>query len=205
MPAGSADDEEAWLDDEDVATQLNAYAAVRRGHHLVMPFTGERFSISGFTMTDMDYLSRQDIVFLSQLGFPSYSTGNVAEFQEQNSGMHTISHSCMTAESLTQRLLDHRIKEIVDVRSNPVSARYPHFCRETDLFRYNGIPYVRSLSWGTALKGALKHCLRQRTLSPPCRELIISRVDDEYHRVAMLCAESIIGSDAIGTGSQRAS
>ncbi|OLQ02134.1 Ras-related protein Rab-11A [Symbiodinium microadriaticum] len=82
MPAGSADDEEAWFDDEDVATRLKAYAAVRRGHH-VMPFTGERFSISGFTMTDMDYLSRQDIVFLSQLGFPSYSTGNVAELQAQ--------------------------------------------------------------------------------------------------------------------------
>ena len=28
MPAGSADDEEVWLDDEDVAVQLNAYAAV---------------------------------------------------------------------------------------------------------------------------------------------------------------------------------
>ena len=28
MPAGSADDEEVWLDDEGIAMQLNAYAAV---------------------------------------------------------------------------------------------------------------------------------------------------------------------------------
>ena len=28
MPAGSAEDEEVWLDDKDVAMQLNAYAAV---------------------------------------------------------------------------------------------------------------------------------------------------------------------------------
>ena len=69
-----------------LGTMYNTRNFVQRDNpkeiHLVMPFTGERFSISGFTMTDTDKLSPQDKVFLSQLGFPSYSTGSVAELQE---------------------------------------------------------------------------------------------------------------------------
>ena len=105
-----------------LGTMYNTRNFVQRDNpkeiHLVMPFVGERFSISGFTMTDTDKLSPQDKVFLSQLGFPSYSTGSVAELQEQDSRLHTRGDSCMTAESFTQRLLYHRIKEIVDVRSD---------------------------------------------------------------------------------------
>ena len=49
-----------------------------------MPFKGTRYSIAGFTMTDMDMgkLSSQDIPFLSQLGFPSSAAGAVEDPQE---------------------------------------------------------------------------------------------------------------------------
>ena len=44
--------------------------------HLVMPHQGTRFSISGFTMSDMSKLDQRDLDFLAQLEFPHY-TGSV--------------------------------------------------------------------------------------------------------------------------------
>ena len=38
-----------------------------------MLYLGFRYSISGFTLTDMGKLTQQDLDFLSQLGFPSYA------------------------------------------------------------------------------------------------------------------------------------
>ena len=40
--------------------------------HLVMPHQGTRFSISGFTMSDMNKLDQRDRDFLAQLEFPHY-------------------------------------------------------------------------------------------------------------------------------------
>ena len=47
--------------------------------HLVMPHQGTRYSVSGFTMSDMSKLTQQDLDLLARTGFPSYAETAVPE------------------------------------------------------------------------------------------------------------------------------
>jgi uncharacterized protein (DUF488 family) len=45
----------------------------------------------------------------------------------EENDVFTIGHSSMQAEEFTGLLSDHDIKLLIDVRSQPVSGRFPHF------------------------------------------------------------------------------
>ena len=59
---------------------------------MVMPFQGTRYSISGFTMTDVGKLTQQDLDFLSQLEFPFYADSAVPEALQVLEAPEPVAH-----------------------------------------------------------------------------------------------------------------
>ena len=60
--------------------------------HLVMPHQGTRYSISGFTMSDMGKLAQHDLDFLAQLEFPFYSDNAVPEPPPVSETPESVAH-----------------------------------------------------------------------------------------------------------------
>jgi uncharacterized protein (DUF488 family) len=58
--------------------------------------------------------------------------------------IYTIGHSSQSIESFIAQLRCHNVEAVVDVRSQPYSARFPHFSREPALgsLKAAGIHYV---------------------------------------------------------------
>jgi uncharacterized protein (DUF488 family) len=58
--------------------------------------------------------------------------------------IHSIGHSNRSIDELTAALEEYGIETLADVRSYPVSKRYPHFSREalSDALAAHGIKYV---------------------------------------------------------------
>ena len=69
-----------------------------------------------------------------------------------------MGHSDLSAEDFVQRLLERNIKETVDAKSNPVSARLPLFCRYSfaRLCSDSGIAYMHSPELGNRTRGGIK-------------------------------------------------
>lgn len=110
----------------------------------------------------------------------------------------TIGHSTQSTEQFVQRLQDHGITAVADVRSTPYSRRNPQFNREelSQALKANGIRYVflgkelgaRSDDECCYREGKMQYSLLAKT------DLFnsgIARVAEgaETYKIALMCAE----------------
>ena len=95
---------------------------------MVAPYTGERYGISAY-VSELGKLTQEDSQLLSDLGYPIYKDAP-RSFGKKTDGIYSIRHSDLPIHSFLERLVEHGINEVVDVRSDPHSARYPHYNRE---------------------------------------------------------------------------
>ena len=96
---------------------------------MVAPYTGEHYSISAYTVSDLGKLTQEDIQLLSDLGYPIYKDAP-RSFGKMTDGIYSIGHSDLPINTFLERLIEHGISEVMDVRSDPHSARSPHYNRE---------------------------------------------------------------------------
>ena len=112
--------------------------------------------------------------------------------------IYTVGHGLLAMEELLRNLATHKVTAVVDVRSQPFSARAPHFNREPlgNALEKAGITYV----WmGRALGGRPPDDLRTASGAPdyermsqePSTALALDKVADAAtrRRVALLCSE----------------
>ena len=92
--------------------------------HLVMPHEGTRFSISGFTMTDMSKLNPCDLDFLAQLEFPHYTAS--VETEAPALASHHTSEQVVwesSPEEKTQESATAHMASLIDYHRAPVATQ----------------------------------------------------------------------------------
>src|SRR5437588_3037450 len=113
--------------------------------------------------------------------------------------LYTVGHGLLSGETLIANLSRHGIDLVVDVRSQPVSTRAPHFNRELlkRALEASGISYA----WmGQALGGRPPSRLRTRAGAPDYERMAqepatVSALDRlagaaASRKIALLCSES---------------
>lgn len=119
--------------------------------------------------------------------------------------IYTVGHSNRTLEELIGLLQEHQIRVLADVRSFPVSTRFPHFAKE-NLERRLPEANVDYCWLGRELGGFRKRknpaSLHTAILSPGFRNYADHTASEDFHRgleelkrlaencrVALMCAE----------------
>ena len=119
--------------------------------------------------------------------------------------VYTIGHSTRTAEELVALLQAHRITQLADVRTFPMSRRLPHFNREplAALLREHGIGYRHLPALGgrrkprpDSLNGAWQHESFRGYADHMATSEFAAGLDDllQYAAqapTAMMCAEAV--------------
>ena len=158
--------------------------------HMVAPYTGERFSISAYTVSDLGKLTGEDIQLLSDLGYPIYNDAP-RTFGKKGDGIYSIGHSDLSIQTFLERLTEHGISDLIDVRSDPHSARYPHYNREelaaTCFSR--GIVYTHAPELGNRNHGGIQANL-QTGRGKETIARITGEAHDTYHRIVIFCSEA---------------
>jgi uncharacterized protein (DUF488 family) len=112
--------------------------------------------------------------------------------------IYTIGHSSQSMEAFTAQLQRHNVEVVVDVRSRPYSARFPHFSREPALrsLKAAGIHYV-FLGRELGARREEPQCyvdgraIYDRIAKLPAFMAGIERVlaGAQNYRIALMCAE----------------
>lgn len=115
------------------------------------------------------------------------------------STVYTVGHGLLTREALVANLRRHEIELVVDVRSQPMSTRAPHFNRDAlrEALEVAGIAYA----WmGRALGGRPPVHLRtasgvpnyERMAAEPTTADALDQLADVVatRRIALMCSES---------------
>ena len=113
--------------------------------------------------------------------------------------IYTVGHGLLSQEALISNLLHHDIELVVDVRSQPMSTRAPHFNRDAlrEALEAAGIAYA----WkGGALGGRPPHHLRTTSGAPDYERMAVETATADAidqlaeaavsRRIALLCSES---------------
>lgn len=113
--------------------------------------------------------------------------------------IYTVGHGLLTQEALITNLLHHEIELLVDVRSQPMSTRAPHFNRDAlrEALEAAGIAYA----WkGRALGGRPAEHLRTTSGAPDYERMAVESTTADAidqlaeaavsRRIALLCSES---------------
>ena len=106
-------------------------------------------------------------------------------------GIYSIGHSDLSIQTFLERLTEHGISDLIDVRSNPHSARYPHYNREelaaTCFSR--GIVYTHAPELGNRNHGSIQANL-QTGRGKETIARITGEAHDTYHRIVIFCSEA---------------
>ena len=158
--------------------------------HMVEPYVGERYSVSAYTVSDLGKLSREDIQLLSDLGYPIYRDAPRA-FGRRSDGIYSIGHSNLDIVTFIERLEECGIKEVVDARSDPHSARFPHYNREelSAICFTRGIIYSHAPELGNRNHGGIEANLQTESGKATLAR-IANEANDSYHRIVLLCSEA---------------
>ena len=97
--------------------------------HLVMPHQGVRYSVSGFTMSDMSKLTQQDLDFLARTGFPSYAETAVPEVSMVADAPEPTTHTPeqvvweTSPEERSQEDATAYMASLIDYHKSPVATQ----------------------------------------------------------------------------------
>ena len=120
--------------------------------------------------------------------------------------LYTIGHSTRSFSEFIETLQAHSIKTLVDIRSIPMSRRFPHFNRDSlqQSLPQNGIRYLWMKELGgrrkktlqdspnIALRSASFRNYADHMLGPEFRQAITELVDlAEDSKTAYMCAEKV--------------
>ena len=97
--------------------------------HLVMPHQGTRYSVSGFTMSDMSKLTQQDLDLLARTGFPSYAETAVPEVSMVAEAPESTTHTPeqvvweTSPEERSQEDATAYMASLIDYHKSPVATQ----------------------------------------------------------------------------------
>jgi len=128
------------------------------------------------------------------------------EFSKPVATLYTIGHSTRTFTEFLEALQAHSIRTLIDIRSIPMSRRFPHFNRDSleQSLPENGIRYIWMKELGGRRKKTLDESPNVALRSPSFRNYADHMLSEEFHRAiaelvkmagqsktAYMCAERV--------------